>query len=194
MTDEEPRRTRAERVVHDVLDATLEELARVGFAALSVEEVARRASVNKTTVYRRWPDKSTLVQAAFETFQESVPPVDTGSLRDDLRAYIRSKLKLARTARVKALMHALQAEALNPALLDISRKLRTQEVAHYSRIFGNARARGELLPSVDEDVAMTVIEGAFTYTYLAKGKLVTDRQATQIIDLVLSGLLAPSRL
>lgn len=189
MTDEVPRRTRAQRVIHDVLEATLEELARVGFAALSVEEVARRAQVNKTTVYRRWPDKSTLVQAAFETFKDSVPAVDTGSLREDLRCYVRSKLKLARTARVKALMNALQAEALDPALLDISRKLRGQELAHYGRIFGQARARGELAASVNEEVAMTTIEGAFTYHYLIKGKLVTDRQATEIIDTVLQGLL-----
>ena len=45
--------------------ATLEELALVGYGALRVEDVAARAAVNKTTVYRRWPEKVALVRDAF---------------------------------------------------------------------------------------------------------------------------------
>ena len=51
-------------VVHAVLEATLDELGLVGYGALSVEQVATRAGVNKTTVYRRWPTKAALVERA----------------------------------------------------------------------------------------------------------------------------------
>ena len=50
---------RSERVVRDVLDASAKELARVGYAALRMDDVAAAAGVNKTTVYRRWPTKPT---------------------------------------------------------------------------------------------------------------------------------------
>ena len=59
-----PKERRGEPVIRRALAATLRELARVGYAALRFEEVAGRAGVNKTTVYRRWPDKQALVRAA----------------------------------------------------------------------------------------------------------------------------------
>ena len=49
---------RSERVVRDVLRAAIEELSTNGYSALRVEDVAARAGVNKTTVYRRWPTKA----------------------------------------------------------------------------------------------------------------------------------------
>jgi AcrR family transcriptional regulator len=180
--------TRAERVVGAVLDATLEELGRVGFAALSVEEVARLAGVNKTTVYRRWPTKPELVQASFERFGGTIPAIDTGSLRGDLTTFIGAKLKLARTPRGRALMRTLMAEAMAPDLIAISRKLRVQEVELYRGIFAKARARKELRKNVDVELLMSVVEGPFTYLFLSEGRLPTDADARRVIDLVLSGV------
>jgi AcrR family transcriptional regulator len=37
------------------VEATAEELSRVGYAAMRVEDVAARSGVHKTTIYRRWP-------------------------------------------------------------------------------------------------------------------------------------------
>ena len=55
---------RSTRVVAAVMASTLETLGRVGFARLRVEDVAARSGVNKTTIYRRWPEKLDLVRAA----------------------------------------------------------------------------------------------------------------------------------
>ncbi|NUP13386.1 MAG: TetR/AcrR family transcriptional regulator [Polyangiaceae bacterium] len=187
--DREPR-TRAERVVRDVLEATLEELGRCGFAALSVEEVAKRAGVNKTTVYRRWPTKSALVQASFERLNEDVPFPDTGSLRGDLCAFLHAKLRVAQTPRGRALMRGLSAEALAPDLVAISRRMRVGEMANYRKMLSRARARGELRTGVADELVIGAIEGAITVRFLGEGKLVTKAQATAIIDLVLRGALA----
>ena len=54
---------RSARVVRDVLASALEVFAERGYAAFSVEEAAKRAGVNKTTVYRRWPSKADLLAA-----------------------------------------------------------------------------------------------------------------------------------
>src|SRR4051794_31864923 len=76
---------RGEPVVRGVLGAALEELGRRGYGALKIDDVAMRAGVNKTTVYRRWPTKEDLVRAALLsiTADRFVIP-DTGSLRSDL--------------------------------------------------------------------------------------------------------------
>src|SRR6187455_1103921 len=76
---------RSARVVSEVLSATLEAFAEQGYAGLSVEAVALRAGVNKTTIYRRWPTKADLVGAALVSLRDDDPePPNTGSLRDDL--------------------------------------------------------------------------------------------------------------
>src|SRR6185295_9319184 len=80
---------RSERVVRDVLDASAKELARVGYAALRMDDVAAAAGVNKTTVYRRWPTKSDLVRATFESLAQG--PIATpamGSIREDLQSLL----------------------------------------------------------------------------------------------------------
>ena len=58
------RVVRGAPIVRRTLAAAVDELGRVGYVDLRVEDVARRAKVNKTTVYRRWPTKEDLVRAA----------------------------------------------------------------------------------------------------------------------------------
>ena len=65
----------------------MELLAERGLAAMSIEEVAARAGVGKTTIYRRWPSKGLLALDAFvASFREEQPLPDTGTLRGDLLA------------------------------------------------------------------------------------------------------------
>ena len=61
-----PKLVRGEAIVARVLEATIEELALSGYAALALERVAARAGVNRTTIFRRWPTKPELVRAAVE--------------------------------------------------------------------------------------------------------------------------------
>src|SRR5688572_33420223 len=76
---------RSARVRSAVLEATLELLAERGYDGAEVPEVARRAGVHPTTVYRRWGTKSRLVgEALLERSRPLTPTPDTGSLRPDL--------------------------------------------------------------------------------------------------------------
>jgi AcrR family transcriptional regulator len=76
-----------------ILRATLEEL---DYGALSIDSVAKRAGVNKTTVYRRWPTKADLVGSALTALadQMTLGP-SAGSLRADLLEIGRRMLNLA---------------------------------------------------------------------------------------------------
>lgn len=76
-----------------VRDATLAELADHGYDGLTVEAVAARAGVHKTTVYRRWESVEGLVVDALDLASgEPWPVPDTGELRADLRALTREVL------------------------------------------------------------------------------------------------------
>ncbi len=84
---------RGPKVRRAVLAATLLELADRGYAALSIEDVAGRAGVNKTTVYRRWGDRQSLVIDALTDEMAVVTIPDTGSLEGDLRTWALSLVR-----------------------------------------------------------------------------------------------------
>jgi AcrR family transcriptional regulator len=78
---------RSEEVVRRVLDAALVELAHAGYAGFRMDEVASKAAVNKTTIYRRWPSRALLVTALVDKMRTPLrasPLPDTGRLERDL--------------------------------------------------------------------------------------------------------------
>ena len=82
-------RPRGAPVVDAVLDETLRLLEREGLAGLRIEAVAEAAGVNKTSIYRRWPTRASLVAAAITRAQShlTAPPA-TGTVAGDLRAVV----------------------------------------------------------------------------------------------------------
>src|SRR5438270_12468873 len=73
-----------------ILQAALDELGDAGYGAFTIESVAARAGVAKSTIYRHWPDKLALIADAFETFHEQMVP-DLGhlSVRDAVELLVR---------------------------------------------------------------------------------------------------------
>src|SRR5207245_5491799 len=67
------------------LGAARDVLAERGYAAVTYDEVARRAGVGKSSLYLRWPSKADLVVAAVDAGIGDLSDIDTGTLRGDLR-------------------------------------------------------------------------------------------------------------
>src|SRR5437899_12567871 len=67
-----------------ILEATLEIFAEEGLQGLSIEAIAERAGVGKTTIYRRWSSKEDVIKDALDLFRGEHPLPDTGNIRDDL--------------------------------------------------------------------------------------------------------------
>src|SRR5205085_5739619 len=84
-TDQDPRIERSRRVI---LEAALEELGVVGYGALTIEAVAARAGVGKSTIYRHWSGKLDLVEDAFRTLKAQALVPETGSIRERLIAFL----------------------------------------------------------------------------------------------------------
>jgi len=79
-----PGRPRSEECDRAIVDATLDLLAQVGVAGLSIEQVAAAAGVGKATIYRRWKSKDELVVDALASMHELLPELPGDSVRDDL--------------------------------------------------------------------------------------------------------------
>src|SRR4029079_6311003 len=134
---------RGSPVVARVLRATIEELARIGYGALSIEDVANRAGGNKTTVYRRWRTKAELVRAALRSMgDDSVCEVSTGSLRGDLLTVGRSVIAFAQSPQGRSILRLILAEGMEPELAEIAASLRRERAANPRALVHDAVARG----------------------------------------------------
>lgn len=148
-----------------VLAATIDAIADGGFANLSIDDVARRAGVHKTTVYRRWETREALVLAALlERSADRVVVPNTGSFAGDLHALL-SAVVANITSRIgRAVLLTLSAEGPHSAELDrLRREFWATRFELTAVIVDRAVERGELPPSTD---AKRVIELAIAPLYL----------------------------
>jgi AcrR family transcriptional regulator len=94
MSEPEPRRGRGRPRIpgaeERILDAALEEYGQHGWSGFTMDGVARRAGVGKSTVYLRWQDKDSLLTEAVATRSGTLAAVDTGTLRGDLEQLARN--------------------------------------------------------------------------------------------------------
>jgi AcrR family transcriptional regulator len=182
---------RGEAVVARTLSATLRELARTGYGALRIEEVAVRAHVNKTTVYRRWPTKEALVRAALLSLtqgHQKMPVPDTGSVREDLMIVVRRVITLTNSAEGRATMRMFAAESPHSELSRIAESARRTHDAIPLGILRRARLRGELRADVEPTFLFEVLRSACAQTILHTGEI-KDRFVRQLVDLLLFGAL-----
>ncbi|KYF73638.1 TetR family transcriptional regulator [Sorangium cellulosum] len=185
---------RGEPVVRGILAATLEELASAGYRALRIEDVATRAGVNKTTVYRRWPTKEELVRAALlSVTDEKIIPPNTGSLRGDLIAFGRAIIEIQTSAVGQSLLHVCLAEGPDSELMAIARSLRAVQEAGVRAIVEGAVARGELAPSADPLLPCELLAAYLQHKMIADRASVEEAQLARVVDVILLGVLRADR-
>ena len=110
-------RPRNPRIDDSVLRATVELLGTSGYAALSVDAIAKRAATSKPAIYRRWPSKAHLVHEAVFPISEATELPDTGSLAGDVREMVRRTTGVLTTPAARAALPGLLAEmATDPTL------------------------------------------------------------------------------
>lgn len=183
---------RGEAIIRRVLDAALEELSQVGYQGFRIEEVAARAAVNKTTVYRRWPTKEELVRDALTRFEGGDPVVEsTGSLREDMLFLARTYAVLASRPLGASVVRMLMAESFDPEVSALVRSLRDRTVAVPRALIAAAAARGELLPGLDPDVLVNAMAGALQHRIFFMREEADEAYLTSLVDLLLSGALSP---
>ncbi|MDE3228274.1 MAG: TetR/AcrR family transcriptional regulator [Chloroflexota bacterium] len=163
-----PGRPRSAEAEQAIIQATLMELADEGLAGMSLEGVAARAGVGKTTIYRRWPNKEALVLDAIVRMKPPIRSFDTGNLRSDIESFMLNFQRMLEDPNIQRLTLRLVGElAARPDWF--TRYLRDALKPNYkslSEMIARARDRGELRPDVDVELVAAMIGGAPFYHML----------------------------
>ena len=193
-------RPRDTAVDQRVLDVAWDLLLTGGYAGLNVDEVAERAAVAKTTLYRRWPTKDHLAVAVVtRTFQPVAVP-DTGDLCHDLTEFAAGLATSLHTYRMAGqsdgvsaglVAELVAAAARHPDLGDLVRSLHTQRHAMLLARLPRATEREGLRPDLDHAVLIDQVCGPIYYRVLITGEAVDRGYAERLVSAGLTGAFAP---
>ena len=198
-----PRRGRPRSADRDrvILVATAELMAEKGINGLTIEEVAERAGVGKTTIYRRWQSRGTLALDAFlAEFGGPRDLPDTGTFAGDLRAALGVWVGAVSGTSAVAMLVGLIAEIQHDR--NLAAAWRDQVVAplraQYSIMVDKGVTRGEIPAETDAGVVLDLLFGACYYRLLQRQRPLNEQFVNQIVDVVAAGVgartnLSPSR-
>jgi AcrR family transcriptional regulator len=185
--------SRGSRTEAAILAATRELLAENGVHHLTVEGVAARAGVAKTTIYRRWRSKDELALAVLLDMVEQIVEVpDLGDIRAELIALLDTAVQILGTTLMGRVMQGLASDlATEPALgRSFRERVVGYRVSEVRRLLDRAAERGELRPGLDVDLVHELLFGPVYYRLLLSGGRLDDDLAEQIVDAVLPALRA----
>jgi len=180
-----------------IFDAARHEFAASGYAATSMESVARRAGVGKAPLYLRWASKEDLLLAAFGAHTTAITITDSGDLRDDLTEYtcrlIDSKAGPDGWAFLRLHLEATLIPALHASF---SSQIANPHVEGARALLDRALERGELRPGSPTDLMLDSLYGAVLIKIILsppgeREQLAQNPRsyAGQIVEFVLRGLL-----
>ena len=184
-----------------VLSAAWDLLNAGGYAGLNVDEVAERAAVAKTTLYRRWPTKDHLAVAVAAQMLGEVPIPDTGDLRRDLTEF--ASALAASLNQVSAAgrpgggssaglaAELVAAAARHPDIDEVVRAGFAQRHELARARLQRAVEREGLRPDVDQAVLIDQIAGPVYYRILITGAPADRDYAERLVAAVLDGAITP---
>jgi len=189
-----PRRTdpRAERSQQAILEATRELLASDGgVRSLTIEAVAARSGVAKTTIYRRWRDKWELALDAvmIDILPRFAKPVDVGDTRKELITFINSVVKILASNPYGPAMRGLVSEiATEPELgRAYSERVVEPRRAQLQPVIERGIARGDLRSDTDVQLVHEFLLGPVFYRLLLSGGTLDRGLGTRLVDAILEG-------
>ena len=178
---------RVERSRAVILEAALEELGEVGYGAFTIESVAARAGVGKSTIYRHWPEKLGLIADAFQTFHEQRgPDIASGTRRERVERVVRHVAEVVVGSTFSACI---------PALIDAAERDRDLRRFHH-RFQKEARrplvgliaegvAHGDFRADTDPELAALALLGVIFYRRLMSGDPFEPEHARELVAAVL---------
>jgi AcrR family transcriptional regulator len=143
-----------------ILEQVLALLSSHGYAGLTLDELAVRSGVAKSTILRRWPSKAAVAAAGVERLAlQSVDVPDFGTLHLDLHALLHGAVDTFARGRGQFVPRLLREAGHHPEITDLlDAVLHTRRQA-YRRVLARAIARGELDPSIDQELLIDLLIG-----------------------------------
>ncbi|MEH2000019.1 MAG: TetR/AcrR family transcriptional regulator [Nostoc sp.] len=162
-----PRSIHADQAI---LQATLDLLAEVGYESMSIEAIASRAGVGKTTIYRRYTSKEELVADAIESLRDDLLIPDTGRFWGDMDILINNAAtKIDSPLGRQTLALIISTASSNPQFAEVYwtkyTKLRREA---FSKVLERAKFRGEIHKDADVDLIIDLVSGSLYYALIFK--------------------------
>ena len=189
--EQDPRVERSRRVI---LEAVLAELGDVGYGSMTIEGVASRAGVGKSTIYRHWPGKLELVEDAFRTVKAQVDVPEHGTIRDRVISILEQVADLVAESTYSACMPALiEAAERDPLVHDFHCRFSAERRAVLVSVLRNAVADGELAAGTNSEILADALVGPILMRRLMLGLPITRDIATALVDQLLPVTVEPAR-
>ncbi|WP_208029469.1 TetR/AcrR family transcriptional regulator [Rhabdothermincola sediminis] len=172
-----PGRPRSEEADVAIFDATRTLFGELGYGALTIEQVAARAGVARSTIYRRFPNKAELVMAALEAAMPAEPLVpDTGTLEGDLYQLGIGLRELLRSSQLGAILPAaMTARSTHPELAALHERFLRRRRRHAVDAVRRGIERGEVRADVDPELLIDLVVGPVFLRALLTGGRLDDR-------------------
>ena len=184
-------RPRDPRIDQSIRDSARQLLLDEGYAAVTMERVAKQAGVSKTTIYRRWPSKADLVfELVFSTKrQPGDVVVSTSNPIQDLTTTVQVLAREFSTPEALAALSGLLADyAGDPELQRRSdRRLVDPDYELVANLLEGARAKGVLESDVDATLAIDMLFGAIFLRAVILGRPIGDEVVSQMVGLLIRG-------
>ena len=173
--------------------AVVDELCAVGYGRLTIDAVARRASVGKAAVYRRFADKEALVVATLaDVGVDAVEAPDVGSLRDDVTALLRLGWAQLGDPTVARVLPDLLAETARDSSFGaaVHERIGIARRGRAAVVLDRAVQRGELRADVDRGLALDLLAAPLYWRLAVTREPFDEADLQRLVDVVLAGLRA----
>ncbi|GAA2651213.1 MULTISPECIES: TetR/AcrR family transcriptional regulator [Nonomuraea] len=186
-------RPRSEKAEKAIIEATLDLIGEgMGVSELSIEAIASRAGVGKTTIYRRWSNKEDLVADALASLKAPVPTLAGVSVRDDLIALLDTMMRESGQDRTRCVMNIAMSESDRyPRLFEKFMKQAVEpRTAAMVAVLERGVETGELRADLDVRLSLGTLAGAMMWHIkrAAGEDDLADDLPGRIVDSVLRGL------
>ncbi|WP_433205561.1 TetR/AcrR family transcriptional regulator C-terminal ligand-binding domain-containing protein [Nocardia sp. CA-107356] len=170
---------RGPKVRAAVLAAAVQELSEHGYAAFTIDNVAQRVGVHKTTIYRRWPDRDALIADALaDSVAAEIPIPDTGSIEGDLNALARSLVTWISSPSGRAVLAVMLSTAAGQPPPPVSaRHAFRDRIRKALPVVTRAVERGELPSGTDPAELIKTLVAPIYFRVLITGEAVDDHTA-----------------
>lgn len=184
-----PRRGRPRDPALDerILEQLLALLGTHGFANLTLDELAARSGVAKTTILRRWPSKAAVAAAGIERLAlQSIDVPDSGSLREDIHALLQGAVDTFGRGRGQFVPSLFREAGHHPEIANfLNTVLHTRRQA-YRKVLALAIARGELSPSADQELLIDLLIGPLWLRLLITHDPITPEYVASNVEVALA--------
>lgn len=168
-------RPRSEDARRRAIEAGVEVLLEVGFEGATVEDIAARSGVAKSTLYRHFGSRQALLGQAVRSCMEEAPVPDTGSLADDVDELFSHYDASDASQRLNELFPLLlDAARRDPTMKDVMQSILAERQRPLRAVLAQAQSRGEIDPDLDHDIALAMLIGPLTYRRMVQDRDITD--------------------